>query len=1056
MSRKINKICCLVFLSLMIVSIVPSRIVEVYAETKVAYTEMGCSAYEVSNANADGSFTILDCRNNFNDAISLMKSSGENAVVRHASSKSPMKIIAMNSGIAATYSFRVASGSSVATTATIWQYATSVANEKTTYITSHREVAYFDTYSFNENTGDGYVHINSSGFDGYMRMLQVDLIPSIFIENNVRTLLGGNTAVANYEQPFYVYTQRAYFTVEQNGKYKELVFHFQSQWARQTNYQPDAYTYVLGPAADWMNVNERYYSYDYVHYYSDRNYTDLKGTYYNYYMYLPLRSQTNLSADQLESYLTSKGYNASNSKMVGNAQVFIDGQNEYGVNALMVFAMGCLESGYGTSNIAMTKNNLFGWAAVDSDPNDATAYPSISSAILQHMNLNLRGYMDITDARFFGTHIGNNGSGFNVKYASDPYWGVKIASIAYEIDKFANGNNGKLSDYNYYRIGVLNNNVNIKKSANASSATLYNSAYGSTYQKDFTVIINESGSWLQIPSTNAINSSGTLIKNSDPVQEYNWQTSLGYVLQSDCTLIYNSRYANSVLPKPGMIQSEFLAQNLVGEVTSISWSNGLLSIKGYAYQPGFTVENYKDITHTLVLTDNAGNKTRFKLDHISTASPLTSVKGLDYTKSGYSSSTINLSSLAVGTYNLSLEVTTKNGSVMMTKEISLASSNLPSEMSVGNDTYKFVSASGVLQIVKSRKTVNVKRAVVSSLQELNWTDKNTIYIKGIGYVQGIDNTKQNKIEKNLLIIDVDNDSIVKTIELNNIYDSLAMGDGYNYECAWYDGTFDVSDLPLGEYKFTLQIRMDKDVYETVLSSIDKKFELDAKELEVNKATTVYKFSENPTYSYRLELMVGRNYVYENSPTSLISRMKPVLVVDDISVVQSKGKSVLNLEGMSFIWYVRFSNKDAISYNLILENLNNGNVYETALNQQACSVDYTALYGLKTDVNSACFKGALDLENVESGTYELYLEINAQNEKKKYIDFVRMYSLYNDFKVQSTSNDSGTYDLSIFGYNNRYRLEIKNSIIESSASLIDEPDSESQQNSNVEDENQDIE
>lgn len=1055
MSRMMKRIIVAIITMFISVAMMPLHVNKIYAETTVSYTEMGCNAYEVSNANADGSFTVIDCKGNFKDALSLMKSSGENAVVRHAASKSPMKIIAMNSGIAATYSFRVASGSSVATTATIWQYATSVANEKTTYITSHREVAYFDTYSFNESSGDGYVHINSSGFDGYMRLIQVDLIPSIFIENNVRTLLGGNTAVANYEQPFYVYTKRAYFTVEQNGKYKELVYHFHSQWASQKDYQPASYSYALGPAADWMNVNDRYYSYDYVHYFSDKNYTDLKGTYYNYYMYLPLRSQTNISAEQMENYLSSKGYNSSNSKMVGNANVFIEGQNQYGVNALLVFAMGCLESGYGTSNIAMTKNNLFGWAAVDSDPNDATAYPSISSAILQHMNRNLRGYMDVMDARFFGSHIGNNGSGFNVKYASDPYWGLKISSIAYEIDKFANGNNGNLSDYNYYRIGILNNNVNIKKTADSSSQTLYNSAYGATYQKDFTVIVNEgSGTWLQIPSTNAINSSGALIRNGDPVQEYNWQTSLGYVMASECSLIYNSRYTESVLPKPGMIQSEMLAQDIVNETSSLAWSNSILSIKGYAYQPGFSVGNYNNISHVLVLTDNSGNKTRFNLEHISTAKAITSVKGLDYTKSGYSSSSINLSSLKVGTYNVSMEVTMKNGNIVLTKEILLNASKLPSDMVIGNDTYKISNASGSLQITKSRKTVEVKRAVVSSLQELNWTSDNRVYIKGIGYVQGIDNTKQNKIEKKLLILNADNNEIVKTIALNNIYDSLVMGDGYDYECAWYDGTFDVSDLPLGEYKFTLQINFDGKTYETVLTSINKKFELDVKELSVENETYKYKFNENPVYSYRLELVIGKNYIHEISPTALISRMKPVLVVNDISISRENGKNMLNLDGMSFIWYVRFSNKDKISYDLILENLNTGKVYESFLSQQACSVDYTSLYGLKYDVNSACFAGSTDLNELESGDYELYLKINSQNDKKVYVDSIKLYSLYSNFKEQNISDDKGEYGLAIRGYNNRYHLSISNvaNIAEIEETSIDELETELTE----EDSNQDIE
>ena len=36
-----------------------------------------------------------------------------------------------------------------------------------------------------------------------------------------------------------------------------------------------------------------------------------------------------------------------------------------------------------------------------------------------------RGYSDPEDWRYFGGYLGNKGSGANVKYASDPFWGEK-------------------------------------------------------------------------------------------------------------------------------------------------------------------------------------------------------------------------------------------------------------------------------------------------------------------------------------------------------------------------------------------------------------------------------------------------------------------------------------------------------------------------------------------------------------------------------------------------------------------------------------------------------
>ena len=65
------------------------------------------------------------------------------------------------------------------------------------------------------------------------------------------------------------------------------------------------------------------------------------------------------------------------------------------------------------------------------------------------------GYTDpLDDWRYFGSHVGNKGSGMNVRYASDPFWGEKIAGWYYRFDS-TNG----LKDYNYYTIGIKQSNV---------------------------------------------------------------------------------------------------------------------------------------------------------------------------------------------------------------------------------------------------------------------------------------------------------------------------------------------------------------------------------------------------------------------------------------------------------------------------------------------------------------------------------------------------------------------------------------------------------------------
>lgn len=49
-------------------------------------------------------------------------------------------------------------------------------------------------------------------------------------------------------------------------------------------------------------------------------------------------------------------------------------EKHYGINALFVVAHAAVESGWGRSTFARTRNNFFGFNAVDSNPNNASTY----------------------------------------------------------------------------------------------------------------------------------------------------------------------------------------------------------------------------------------------------------------------------------------------------------------------------------------------------------------------------------------------------------------------------------------------------------------------------------------------------------------------------------------------------------------------------------------------------------------------------------------------------------------------------------------------------------
>ena len=112
-------------------------------------------------------------------------------------------------------------------------------------------------------------------------------------------------------------------------------------------------------------------------------------------------------------------------------------ETTYGVNALYLMAHAIHESAWGTSSIAQTKYNLYGINATDADPEgNADTYVSFEDSIKRAAEFVTSAYLSPTNWRYNGSFLGNKGAGMNVKYASDPYWGEKIAGHMYRADKY--------------------------------------------------------------------------------------------------------------------------------------------------------------------------------------------------------------------------------------------------------------------------------------------------------------------------------------------------------------------------------------------------------------------------------------------------------------------------------------------------------------------------------------------------------------------------------------------------------------------------------------------
>lgn len=113
-----------------------------------------------------------------------------------------------------------------------------------------------------------------------------------------------------------------------------------------------------------------------------------------------------------------------------NAQYFYYIEKQYNINGVFVAAVGIHESTWGTSKIALNKNNLFGYGAYDSNPyNSAYSFSNYSESIDLISRVFVKYYINPKGTKIYESEValgtyysGNNLTSINKKYASDKNW----------------------------------------------------------------------------------------------------------------------------------------------------------------------------------------------------------------------------------------------------------------------------------------------------------------------------------------------------------------------------------------------------------------------------------------------------------------------------------------------------------------------------------------------------------------------------------------------------------------------------------------------------------
>lgn len=934
--KKFSRFLIALLITLSTIQVVPIRAESVPENTYPM--EQNEKNFEVALVENSGTFNYLAAFDTFEEAKAYMKESGDNAVVRAKDSNKQTKIIAMNSGTA--YSCRWTDAGTVS--------LNGVGNNVTGYMSSYRQINYLDTESY-RGDGHGNVKANLGGFECYVDLAVVELIPYVYVDQGIAVCLADDLKVI---------PKISSYTVVQNGNYRDLVFTAYSIFEKNGGTAPIAVNTAVGPAADWMVTGRTYYSVDDVTFYNDRNMTDPAGVYYNYYQFMPLRTKSSIPASVYNGFLKNRGF-GTDSVLYNTGESFVQAQNDYGVNALMVFAQACLESNYGTSYYAKSRNNLFGLGAYDSNPDNAFSFESVYECLELQMGYYLRNYFYANSSLFFGAHYGNKGSGISVKYASDPYYGQKIASIAYAIDKYANQNSGNLTEYNSRTIGVITT-YEAKVYVTPGGTCTYTTEYRPGYQLNNTAaILAEEGDYYKIQSDNYLKDNGYCLDvfvDSD-VRIYDWNHNVGYISKSDVSIISS----NTVIDHP---QEELIK---TGEVT-VNVTNLRIrtapttasSFVGYA-EEGKTYDVYG----------------------------VTSADGYTWYQIG-----TNQYIADNGTW---VTYRTEGETVPETP----AEPEKPSEPEIPE----------VPEEEEENNPIHDDNAHILSFVDSISENKGVITLSGEAFIKGLDVTSIDSTSHNIELFNLETEETIKFEATTGMLKTPEyIGDNHVYQAVLYTSEINLNDIPAGNYVVQIRVTTNgitnsKNLYAD--SSIIQVEEI--KDENTGYITSVY---ANNLLKNRLEISKEKCGI----DRSLINKPTIRYSTRGLDNIRFDG-DILKFDGYGYMYQSEMTESNHPSYSIILVD-ENGNPRSYYLTSKKSMIDYSILYKTDYKLDYADFEGSINLLELPVGKYRVYLDMS--NDKYRDIDELINFT---EKKSYIATSENRSYTLSTSNVHGRFILEV---------------------------------
>jgi len=315
-----------------------------------------------------------------------------------------------------------------------------------TYVTIDTELQYLDS--------DGeFIKVQFADRIAYVKQSSVNLIPYSLLKN------------------------RTFYEASSTGELTHKI------WNHSLGYQT---SYNVGKAPTFFQAGKKYFSWNGTKFF-DQN-SVIVGEAYSFYQYQPARSATNYTADEINTYIDNELARLENlytlnpstyrkyadasikSKLKNIGPILKKIEQEKQVNALMILSLAQHESDMGLSSHAQNYDNLFGLYVYDDNPLNKD-FDSIEENINELINAFWnKNYIPPNAPYANGAVFGNKNIGFNVKYASDPFWGSKAAGHYYRIDKkmgFKDLNNAP-------KIGITTiDGLNVRLAPNLNNSPLF-------------------------------------------------------------------------------------------------------------------------------------------------------------------------------------------------------------------------------------------------------------------------------------------------------------------------------------------------------------------------------------------------------------------------------------------------------------------------------------------------------------------------------------------------------------------------------------------------------